>query len=79
MSDLEKQSVTRQPDEGRVRLLYSLTESAVQRLQTEEMPDILKPMRSEQQRTLFREMARLAKPDTPGSRFAMRAASILRT
>ncbi|MBE6614763.1 MAG: primosomal protein N' [Ruminococcaceae bacterium] len=67
---LEKQSVTRQPDEGRVRLLYSLTESAVQRLQTEEMPDILKPMRSEQQRTLFRELARLAKPDTPGSRFA---------
>ena len=57
---LEKQSVTRQPDEGRVRLLYALTEKARRRLETESLDAFLSPMRSEYQKNLFKALASLS-------------------
>ncbi|MBQ8642192.1 MAG: primosomal protein N' [Clostridia bacterium] len=54
---LEKRSVTQGPDEGRVRVLYALTEKARKRLETESADAVVKSFRSEYQKALFRKLA----------------------
>lgn len=54
---IEKISVTQNPDNGRVRLLYALTENAKVRLQRGELDAIVSAFRSENQKTLFHALA----------------------
>ena len=56
---LEKRSVTQKPDEGRVQVLYTLTQKACARLAAEGADAIVRPFRSEYQKTLFRKLAEL--------------------
>jgi len=54
---IEKISVTQNPDNGRVRLLYALTENTRIRLERGELDAIVSAFRSENQKTLFHALA----------------------
>ncbi|MBR5445764.1 MAG: primosomal protein N' [Clostridia bacterium] len=60
---LEKQSVTRHPDEGQVRMLYMLTESAAETLKTGDTGTLTAPLRSEHQKHLLEALAERRQTD----------------